>query len=116
MIRKCKLCQENFTGRSDKIFCKIKCKSEYYIRLNEVTINVSKRIDRILHRNRSILLEILGKNKKQIKVTRLLLDKKRFNWHYITHYHINSRQKMVHYLYDLSWVMFSDQEVLIARV
>lgn len=112
----CRLCKKSFSGRSDKIFCTVKCKSEYHIKLRKVTLDASISIDKILHRNRSILLEIMGKNSNQKKVDRTLLDVKKFHFGYITHYHINSQKKFVNYLYDFSWVIFSDQEVLIKRI
>ena len=79
-------------------------------------MDATKAIDIILHRNRSILLEVLGKNKSQIKLDRRLLDKKKFNYSYITHYHVNNQGKTVHYVYDFSWMIFSDQEILIKRI
>ena len=112
----CKLCKTKFVGRSDKMFCSVKCKSIYSYRLRSVTKVATQEIDKILHRNRSILLEILGKNKVQTKIERSLLDRKKFNFSYITHYHINNQGKTVHYLYDFSWMIFSDQEILIKRI
>ena len=114
--RKCRLCQELFTGRRDKLFCSVKCKTSYHEQLSQVTFEASKRIDKILHRNRSILLELMGKEGKQKKLYKKILDAKKFNWTYITHYHINSQNKTVHYVYDFSWMIFSDQEVLIKRI
>lgn len=113
--RLCRLCKSPFQGRSDKIFCSASCKARYHARLNQVTNVAAAKIDKILHRNRSILLEILGKNKSYKKVDRSLLDVKKFNWQYITHYHINTKNKFIHYVYDFSWMIFSDQEVVIQR-
>ncbi len=114
--RTCKICKKTITGRSDKLFCSVKCKSDYAYRLREVTEIATANIDKILHRNRSILLELMGKNKTQIKIEREFLDKKKFNFSYLTHYHINKHGKTVHYVYDFSWVIFSDQEILIKRI
>lgn len=115
-MKQCKLCKKEFSGRKDKIYCSTKCKSDYHIRLAEVTSHATRSIDKILHRNRSILLEIIGKNKKQIKVHRSLLDQKEFKWSFHTHTHINKHGKIVTYLYDHSWILFSDQEVLITKI
>lgn len=112
----CKLCKTPFKGRSDKTFCSSQCKSIYSYRLKSATKEATVEIDHILHRNRSTLLEILGKNKSQIKLERAVLDKKKFNFSYITHFHINKQGKMVHYVYDFSWMIFSDQEILIKRI
>ena len=115
-VRNCKMCKTEITGRRDKIFCSVRCKSDYHEKLAKVTLSASDRIDKILHRNRSILLELMGKNGVQNKMPKIELDKKKFNWTYITHYHVNSQKKTVHYVYDFSWMVFSDQEVLIKRV
>lgn len=114
--RQCRLCKQPISGRADKIFCSATCKSQYHIKLNKVTMNASERIDKILHRNRSIMLEVMGKSSTQKKVVKAILDSKKFHFGYITHYHINSQNKMVHYLYDFSYIVFSDQEVLIKRI
>lgn len=115
MFMKCKICNIKIVGRSDKKFCSLSCKNYYHINLRRVTNVAVKNIDIILHRNRSILLEVIGKNRVQIKVSRMILEKKKFNFKYQTHFHINSKNKMYHYVYDFAWMEFSDDEVLIVR-
>lgn len=112
---KCKICNNEIIGRSDKKFCSVKCKNYYHVNLRRVTNIAVKEIDKILHRNRSILLEILGKNKTQIKVKRLILDGKKFNFKYHTHLIRNSVGKLYFYVYDFAWMEFSDNEILIVR-
>lgn len=114
-MKKCKICQKKILGRSDKIFCSISCKSKYHFKLRIVTKSAVKSIDAILHRNRSILLEVMGKNRLQIKINRLILEKKKFRFKYHTHFHINSKNKIYHHLYDFAWMEFSDDEILIVR-
>lgn len=72
-------------------------------------------IDKIQHRNRSILLEILGKNKMQVKVNRITLEKKKFHFKYNTHSHTNKQGKTYFHLYDFAWMEFSDDSILIVR-
>lgn len=115
MIKKCKICKKSLKGRNDKMFCSIECKNYYHVNLRSTTNKVAQSIDRILHRNRSILLEILGKNNTQKKVNRILLSKKKFNFKYMTHFNINSKGKTYHFLYDIAWMEFSDDEILIVR-
>lgn len=112
---KCKICKKVIKGRKDKTFCSIKCKNHYHVNLRRVTNTTAKEIDKILHRNRSILLEILGKNNFQKKVKRLTLAKKQFNFKYITHFNINKQKKVYHHIYDFAWMEFSDDEILIVR-
>jgi len=116
MKKKCKMClKNNIIGRSDKIFCSIVCKNKYHKKLQDVTNKEAKKIDLLLHRNRSILLEIMGKKNRKLKVKRYILEKKRFRFKYHTHFHINSKGKMYKYVYDFAWMEFSDDEILIIR-
>jgi len=114
--RICKMCKREIKGRSDKVFCTVKCKSDYAYSLRSVTDIATVSIDKILHRNRSTLLEVLGKNKVQMQIKREILDAKKFNFNYITNYHINNQGKTVSYVYDFSWMIFSNQEILIKRI
>jgi hypothetical protein len=102
-------------GRKDRLFCSVRCKNYYHINLRKVTEIAVKEIDEILHRNRSILLEIMGKTKGKIKVNRMVLEKKKFVFKYHTHQYTNSKGKTYYYLYDFSWMEFSTDEILIVR-
>jgi len=113
--RTCKICNKPIVGRSDKVFCSTECKSEYHTKLKTVTLAATQKTDVILHRNRSILLEILGKNTNQKKINRMILDRKKYNFAYLTGFHTNKHGKTVHHVYDFSWLIFSDEEVLIKR-
>ncbi len=115
LITSCIMCKKKLVGRSDKKFCSLDCKNEYHQKLRAVTQVATQSIDRILHRNRSILLELMGKNKTQMKIDRKLLDRKNFKYNYITGYYVNARGKTYHYVYDFSWMEFSDREILINR-
>lgn len=112
---KCKICSKDISGRSDKKFCSVKCKNYYHTNLRKVTEIAVKEIDTILHRNRCILLEILGKHQSQVKIQRMVLDKKKFNFKYHTHSNINSSGKIYNYVYDFAWMTFSSDEILIVR-
>ena len=115
MKKNCKICQKEFYGRADKIFCSVACKNNYNKRLRRVTEDASKEIDDILHRNRSILLEVMGKYKTQLTVERIVLDKKNFNFSYLTGYSINNKGKTYQHVYDFSYMVFSSQRILIVR-
>lgn len=111
----CRICKKELIGRPDKIFCSIQCKNFYHTNLRNATKGVTVVTDNILHRNRSILLELIGKNAAQKKINRIYLDKKKFNYHYCTGFYINSKGKMYHNVYDFAWMEFSDNEILIVR-
>ncbi|MEM9053023.1 MAG: hypothetical protein AAGC47_13295 [Bacteroidota bacterium] len=115
MKRKCKICQKPVVGRSDKIYCSDYCKNVYHKKMRYATKQAAVEINGFLKRNYAILLETLGKNKNQMKVYRNALEKKRFRFKYHTHRYLNSRNKTFHYVYDLAWMEFSDDEILIVR-
>lgn len=112
---KCKICSKQIVGRSDKKFCSVECKNYYHTNLRRVTNAAVDQISKILHRNRSILLEIMGKHKTQIKIERINLDNRKFNFKYITHFQTNSKGKIYYYVFDFAWMEFSDDEILIIR-
>ena len=114
-MKKCRMCDKSISGRSDKIYCSTPCKNSYHIKLRQVTKDKAAYINTILLRNRSILLEIMGKNGVQKKVSRLILERKNFHFKYLTHFHVNSKGKMYHHVYDFAWMSFSDDEILIVK-
>ena len=114
--RKCIMCKSFFRGRSDKKFCTITCKSTYHKKLSAHTHRATKKVDKILHRNRSILQELMGKKVDVLQISREVLDAKKFSYDHITGYHKNSMNKVVHYVYDFSWVIFSDKNLLVKRL
>ncbi len=113
--RLCKLCKNSFKGRSDKIFCSPDCKASYHSQLKAVTNKATLSTDKILHRNRSILLEFLGKNIHQKKVHRDQLAKKNFRFEYMTGFYENAQGKRYHIVYDFAWMAFKTGEILIIR-
>ena len=112
---KCKVCNKEFTGRKDKIFCSIQCKNDYHVTLRGATKQTAYPLDRILHRNRSILLEVMGPKASRKMILRAELVKKKFQFKYLTHFNINSKGKMYHHVYDFAWMEFSDDEILLVR-
>ncbi len=111
----CKICNAKLKGRYDKVFCSISCKNSYHVQLRRATSIAVKNTDKILHRNRSVLLEVMGKNSKQKKINRQILDQKKFNWKYLTGFYTNSKGKLYHIVYDFAWMEFTDGEILIVR-
>lgn len=113
--RFCKICKSTLRGRSDKVFCSATCKAYYHNKLKEVTHQATLRTDKILHRNRSILLEIMGKNASKKKVPKSVLEKKNFKFHYLTGFYENAQNKRYHLVYDFAWMDFKNGEILIVR-
>jgi len=113
--RLCPICKNQIKGRCDKKFCSSSCKNYYYRNLNAVNTKSTKTIDKILHRNRTILLELMGKHQKELRISRLELDKKKFNFNYFTGRTVNKQSKAFIHIYDFRYMMFSDANVLIYK-
>ena len=113
--KNCKVCKAPLSGRTNKVFCGLKCKNYYHKNLRYASFKAAIRINEYLKRNHGILLEVLGKKITQVKVYRNLLEDKKFRFKYHTHTHVNSKGKTMHYVYNLGWMDFSDDEVLIVR-
>lgn len=114
-MKKCKMCSKKVVGRSDKLFCSVKCKSNYHRKLRKKTKLLTITIDEILHRNRSILYEIMGDLAVQKTIPRMILEKKNFQFIYHTHTHKNKHGKTYFYVYDFAWMPFSNNSILIIR-
>ncbi|EDM44813.1 hypothetical protein SCB49_14615 [unidentified eubacterium SCB49] len=115
MKTKCKICSKIVKGRSDKKFCSSRCKNYYHVNLRKVTTKATAAIDEMLHRNRSILLECLGKSTFQKKIKRTVLEKKNFKFQYHTHSLKNKQGKRYYWVYDFGWMPFSDDYVLVVQ-
>lgn len=115
MDQECKVCAKSIKGRSDKIFCSFYCKNVYHKKIRYASKVAAIEINGYLKRNYAILLEALTQNKVQIKIYRNLLEKKGFRFKYHTHFHVNSKSKTLFYVYDIAWIEFSDDEILVIR-
>lgn len=82
-IRHCLLCQNVLFGRSDKKFCDDHCRNEFHNEKARKVSSHTRPINRILQRNRRILMQF--HSKFQHKVTRQQLSTAGFNFDYFTH-------------------------------
>lgn len=112
---KCKVCESILIGRKDKTYCSIECKNDYHLTLRAVTKKTACQLDNRLHRNRSILSEVLGPKLKKKQILKSELIKKNFQFTFHTHSSVNSNGKRYFHIYDFAWMEFSDDMVLIVR-
>ena len=113
--KNCPICKKKIIGRSDKKFCGSTCKSIYYKRLKMATHKDTERIDKILHRNHSILLVTLMRNDK-IEITKSELEDKGFHFRYCTGVYYNTQNKLCFYVYDFMWYELKDRRVYIEKL
>src|SRR3546814_11771683 len=82
MERKCQECGEPVAGRSDKKFCSDQCRTSYHNRVNSSANQLLRQINRILKRNRRILVALNDTGKTIVPVQRLL--ERGFDFRYFT--------------------------------
>ncbi len=112
----CVQCNQFIRGRSDKKFCSIQCKNQFHRNLKTQNQSTIQQIDQILHRNHAICSELMRNEKGQKQMfPKLLLEKMGFNFNYFTGSYFNTQKKVYHYIYDYSWMEFSNRDVLIIR-
>ncbi len=114
MVNACLYCGGVVKGRSDKKYCSLKCKNEFNFNARANTKSDVLAIDQLLHRNRIILLTLMGDSKKE-QFDKLILTKAKFRWEYHTGHYLNKEGKMYWLVYDFAWMEFSDQKVLVIR-
>lgn len=114
MKNECQQCGKPLHGRTDKKYCNLNCKNAYNLALRRNTRNEVAEIDGYLHRNREILATLMGESKKEM-FDRVLLNRAKFRWEYMTGIYKNKQGKWYHLIYDYAWMEFSDQQILVVR-
>lgn len=83
--------------------------------LNIKAKEAALKYDKILHRNRSILYEVMGDKGKRKQIDKILIDKANFKYPYITGNYKNSKGKTFNVVYDYAWMEFSTGKLLIIK-
>lgn len=101
---KCLHCNQVITGRSDKLYCDVYCKSAYQHKKNRTKENQTffKQVDLQLKTNRRILkhLNVEGFSTVRKKV----LLEKGFNPNFFTHFWKNSKGDVYLFCYDYGFL------------
>jgi hypothetical protein len=102
MKRTCQECGEAFTGRADKKFCSVQCRSSYNNRLNSDVTNFMRNINNILRKNRRILAEFNPNGKARIHRDKLL--ERGFRFSYFTNEYVTKSGNVYRFCYDQGYL------------
>ena len=103
LIKNCLDCNKELTGRSDKRFCDLHCKSAYHYRRSlEEAPRFFDKVDNQLKQNRRILKQY-NKAGKAIVRSKRLLDEG-FNPHFFTHYWKNQKGDVYLFVYEFGFL------------
>jgi hypothetical protein len=115
MKTNCLHCGKEVVGRKGIKYCSANCKARAHVQKKEANkVEIVSQIDKILHQNRAILSELMGKH-KQLTLPRINLATQNFDFNYITGIYQNSKGKYYYYVYDFAWMEFSSQDIMIVR-
>ena len=113
-MAKCKECENELVGRSDKKFCSDYCRNAFNNRLNSDHTKLMRNINNILRKNRRILEE-MNPNKKN-KFSKEALLYKGFNFSYFTNIYKTKTGKTYYFCYDQGYLFLDNEFVtLIVR-
>lgn len=101
-------------GRADKQFCNATCKNNFNYKNRASTKSDVKTIDALLHRNRIILLTLMGDSKKET-FDKMVFTRAKFRFEFHTGHYINKDGKTYWIVYDYAWMLFLDQKVIVIR-
>jgi len=100
--RTCLDCEEPLLGRADKKFCNDICRNNYNNRQNSETSNLVRRINRILIKNRRILMNLNPMEKTTVH--RDKLAEKGFNFSYFTSTYTTRKGAVYHFCYEYGYL------------
>ena len=117
-VKACLNCQRQIKGRSDKKFCNDYCRNSYnnLQRSEGESLAYIKHINRLLHRNRRLLSELLHTSGQSItRINREELSARGFSFQYFTHQFTTRQAKTYFYCYDLGYLQLDDGLILVVR-
>jgi len=102
----CKHCRGQIQGRSDKLFCDDLCRVRYH-RENNQLIRVKSRVDKILQKNRSLLIAVQRTNKaiSNAEDRAFWLRRNGFDFDFHTHVVTLSDGRMVIMCYEEGYIL-----------
>ena len=110
----CLECGSKLFGRSDKRYCNDSCRNAHHNRLHRSANNYMRKVNRILSRNRAILLEL--NPGETTKVSRRKLASEGFNFDFFTNVYQTKNQKTYRFCYDQGYLeLGNDQFALVTK-
>lgn len=100
--RTCVICKRGLIGRSDKVFCDIKCKNQYHIESRKTQRTAVRETNTILARNYIILKGLMGPIACKALISKLALVRAGFNFNYVTEVH-EQNGEFSFWIYDLQY-------------
>lgn len=114
-VKHCLTCQAILHGRTDKKFCNDYCRNAHHNTLHSDGNNCMRNINHSLRKNRHILENLLRNAKPLTRISRELLQRKGFSFHYFTHQLPNRKGHPVFFCYDYGYRVLGKERVMLVR-
>lgn len=105
----CPECGEKITGRSDKRFCSDACRSAFNNRRQSKSNALIRSINRILQKNRTIMIS-LNPSAEKLIVSKDQLISKGFSFSYYTHTLTSKNGHKYYFCYDIGYLALKEQD------
>jgi len=104
----CKSCGKELSGRSDKVFCDVHCKSSFHYRQSiEEAPRFYNQVDNQLKLNRRILKSHNKAGKATVRTN--VLEDMGFNPKFFTHYWKNNKGEVYLFVYEYGFLRKKEQ-------
>jgi len=107
----CAECGNEFTGRLDKKFCDDTCRSAFNNRKYSNSVQLIRKINRILSKNRKILKQL--NPKETTKIRREVMIQMGFNFHYFTNLYETTEGKCYYFCYDYGYLFLNEELIML---
>lgn len=111
--RRCPECGDKITGRKDKKFCSDYCRSLYNNKRKDYNNETTRRIDRVLKKNRRILQELNRNGKTKVHISRL--NEKGFVFDYFTNIYKTKAGTVYHFCYEEGYLRHNEEFFTLVR-
>ncbi len=108
MKKVCPVCEIEFSGRSDKKYCSVYCKSAEQYQKRKVEEELYYSIDKQLRTNRKILKVYNKSGLSTVRKEKLLSEG--FNPKYFTHYWKNKKGQVYLFCYEYGFLLLKENQ------
>lgn len=106
--RRCLYCGNTFTGRSDKTFCNVYCKSAYHNNKSNSDESYIREVNKQLRKNRSALKKACPEGKATVRIS--FLRQMGMDFYYFTHIWKSQNGNQYYFSYDYGFMYIQDPE------
>lgn len=111
--RKCLECGDVLRGRADQKFCSDACRNAYNNKKLGSTTGYMRKINRILKKNHSILLELNPEGKTT--TFRNIMTKHGYNFSYFTHIYKTKTGRVYYFCYDQGFSELENNKIMLVK-